>query len=114
VKRPAISYARPTASTRIGNGSALLDGIDGRTAGARRYREILFQLNGELKLELSKAKRRMTAQQELLLRRAAFLAMWCENTEAKLVNGEDIDIDAFNVATNTLRRILTDTGLPLK
>ncbi|MBZ9758425.1 hypothetical protein LB524_24355 [Mesorhizobium sp. ESP6-5] len=113
MKRPAVAYAKPTASTRIGNGSALLDGIDGRTAGARRYREILFRLNGELKLELSRVGRRMTTQQELLLRRAAFLAMWCENIEAKLVNGEDIDIDAFNVATNTLRRILTDTGLPL-
>ncbi|GLQ79286.1 hypothetical protein GCM10007881_28040 [Mesorhizobium huakuii] len=113
MKRPAIAYARPTASTRTGNGSALLEGIDGRTAGARRYRELLFRLNGELQLELSKAKRRMTTQQELLLRRAAFLALWCETTEAKLVNGEDIDIDAFNVATNTLRRILTDTGLPL-
>ncbi|TPO07132.1 hypothetical protein [Mesorhizobium sp. B1-1-5] len=113
MKRPAISYSRPTASTRIGNGSALLDGIDGRSAGARRYRELLFRLNGELSLELSKTGRRATAQQDILLRRAAFLAMWCENTEAKLVNGQDIDIDAFNVATNTLRRILMDAGLPL-
>lgn len=113
MKRPAIAYALPTASTRVGNGSALLDGIDGRSAGARRYRELLFKLNGELSLELARAKRRMTAQQELLLRRAALLAMWCENTEAKLINGEEIDIDAFNVATNTLRRILMDAGLPL-
>ncbi|TPM11280.1 hypothetical protein FJ960_00540 [Mesorhizobium sp. B2-3-11] len=91
----------------------MLDGIDGRTAGARRYREILFQLNGELKLGLSRVGRRMTTQQELLLRRAAFLVMWCEATEARLVNGEVVDIDAFNVATNTLRRILNDTGLQL-
>ncbi|TGP57385.1 hypothetical protein EN873_04700 [bacterium M00.F.Ca.ET.230.01.1.1] len=47
-----------------------------RPERTRVYRELLFKLNGELSVELAKAKRRMAAQQELLLRRAALLVMW--------------------------------------
>lgn len=109
--RPALALAKPEASTRVGNGSALLAGIDGRTTGARRYREILTVLKAELEIELFKWKEHVSEQQMLLLRRAALLTMWCEDTEARMVNGGDIDISAFTAATNSLRRLLNDAGL---
>lgn len=95
------------AGTRVGNGSALLAGIDGRSAGARRYKEIV----SELSAGLADADRQPSSVKMLLVRRAATLAIWCEDTEAKMANGEPIDIGAFTSATNALRRTLTDAGL---
>lgn len=110
--RPALAFAKPEASTRVGNGSALLAGIDGRTTGARRYREILIVLKSGLEIELYRTKERITEQRMLLLRRAALLAMWCEGAEARMVNGDPgFDISAFTAATNSLRRVLNDVGL---
>lgn len=94
----------PTARSRIGNGKDILPGVDGRSAGARRYREIVGQLATDLGGDL-------TAAQEAIARRAATLAVWCESAEAGFARGEDLDIQAFTTAANALRRLLADLGL---
>lgn len=93
--------------TRVGNGSALLAGIDGRTSGARRFKEVVT----ELAAGLADADRQPSSVKMLLVRRAATLAIWCEETEARMANGDTIDIGAFTSATNALRRTLCDAGL---
>lgn len=94
-----------TARSRVSNGSAtFLDGVDGRTALARRYRDILAQLVADIGGDPSEA-------QNLICRRAATLAVWCETAEVALANGSTLDIGEFTTATNSLRRLLSDIGL---
>jgi hypothetical protein len=81
-----------------------LEGVDGRTALARRYRDILEQLIADIGGDPSEA-------QSLILRRAATLAVWCEQSEAGLAQGKPLDIAEFTTAVNALRRLLADTGL---
>lgn len=97
----------PHIRTRVGNGTALLAGIDGRSAGARRYREVLSGLCEEI----TNRKRPATMAEQMLARRAAFITIWCEDAEAKMARGEAVDIKEFTEATNTLRRTLTDAGV---
>lgn len=101
-----VAARPPRARSRVTNGSALFvgNGIDERSAVARRYRDLLDDLTAHMGGD-------PTSAEEMMIRRAATLATWCEEREAELVAGEDIDIGQFTTATNTLRRLLTDIGL---
>jgi hypothetical protein len=91
--------------SRLTNGSAVfLDGVDGRRTLARRYRDILAQLVSDLGGDPSEA-------QAIIARRAATLAVWCEQCETDMASGKPIDIGEFTTATNALRRLLSDLGL---
>jgi len=99
------AVARPTARSRVSNGKDLfLDGVDGRSALARRYRDIIAQLVSDLGGDPSEA-------QSIIARRATTLAVWCEQAEAKAAGGQPLNIGEFTTATNTLRRLLADLGL---
>jgi hypothetical protein len=105
VNGATIAEAKPTHRSRVSNGSAtFLDGVDGRSVLARRYRDILGQLISDLGGDPSEA-------QSLIARRAATLAVWCEQVEAQLASGQALDIGEFTTATNALRRLLADLGL---
>lgn len=97
----------PFNGTRVGTGRSILPGVDGRSAGARRYREIVHQLESDAGGDPSGA-------QQAIIRRAATLAVWCEQAEGEFANGAELDIQAFTTATNALRRLLADLGLERK
>ena len=78
--------------------------MDGRSAFARRYRDIYAQLVSDLGADPSEA-------QTIIARRACTLAVWCEQSEAGLASGVELDIGEFTTATNALRRLLADLGL---
>jgi hypothetical protein len=100
-----ITEIKLTHRSRVSNGSAtFLDGVDGRSVLARRYRDILAQLTSDLGGDPSEA-------QSLICRRAATLAVWCETAEVDLAKGATLDIGEFTTATNALRRLLADIGL---
>jgi len=89
----------------VSNGTSLfLEAVDGRSALARRYRDILGQIVSDLGSEPSEA-------QSLIARRAATLACWCEQSEAEMAGGKELDIGSFTTATNTLRRLLETLGI---
>ena len=96
--------ARPEFSTRKGTGLAVLEGVDGRTHAARRFREITTAMESDLGGDLTEAKR-------LILDRVATLAIWLEAAEARLAKGESFDLATYATGTNTLRRLLSDLGL---
>lgn len=102
--RTPIAKTKPEAATRQGNGRAVLPGIDGRSWGARRYRELAADLTEHLGGEPS-------IPQQAIIRRAVQIQVWCEACEAAFVRGEDFDIALFSTATNSLRRLLVDLGL---
>jgi hypothetical protein len=100
-----LARIKPEARSRISNGSAtFLPGTDGRSALARRWRDIASQLTADIGGDPSEA-------QSLIARRAATLGVWCEQCEAALAQGRALDIVAFTTATNSLRRLLADLGL---
>jgi len=95
----------PTARSAVANGSKLfIEGVDGRSAAARRYRDLVAEFTSDIGGDPSEA-------QKQLIRRAASLSVWCELVEVRLANGEDVDIGPLTTAANSLRRILQDIGL---
>lgn len=104
--RPRTTPAalKPQARTRVGNGSAVLQAPDGRSVEFRRYREILVQLEADMGGDPSEA-------QSQIARRAAMLAIWCEQQDAAAAQGTAIDIGKYTTASNTLRRLLETLGI---
>ena len=106
--RNAIGGMKSAQRSRIGNGTDVLPGIDGRSPSARRYKELLDQFIADMGGNPSEAKR-------TIAKRAATLVIWCETVEGMAVEGvKDLDIAAFTTACNTLRRLLADLGLERK
>jgi hypothetical protein len=89
--------------SRLTNGSVALAGVDGRTAQARRFRDLL---DGFLREAGDTSE---FAQS--LARRAAALSIFLEGEEAKLVSGQPVDIGGMTTAANALRRLLADLGI---
>jgi hypothetical protein len=81
-----------------------LEGVDGRSILARRYRDILASLVSDMGGDPSEA-------QSLIARRSATLAVWCELAETAMAKGDDLNIAEFTTAANALRRLLSDLGL---
>lgn len=96
---------KPEARSRVSNGKAVfLDNVDGRSVLARRYRDILNQLTSDIGGDPSEA-------QGVLCRRAATLAVWCEQAESAMAAGHALNIAEFTTAVNTLHRLLCTLGL---
>lgn len=95
---------KPEARTRVGNGSAVLPGVDGRSIIARRYREILEALVSDMGGDPSEA-------QQQIARRAATIAIDCEQQDAAAARGEPLDVKTYTTASNSLRRLLESLGL---
>jgi hypothetical protein len=81
--------------------------VDGRSAVARRYRDLLAEFISDLGGDPSGA-------QTAIARRAAALCVSCEQAEAELAAGNKIDIAEFTTAANAMRRLLVDLGLERK
>jgi hypothetical protein len=81
---PATTPRKAQARSRVTNGKDLLPGIDGRSAVARRYQDLIASLTSDAGGEgqLSKARRQ-------LIRRFAALAVLAESIEARLAMGRD-------------------------
>lgn len=93
------------ARSAVANGSRLfVQELDGRTALARRYRDLVGEFTRDMGGDPSEAMKQ-------LIRRAAAMSVWCEAQEVRLANGDDIEIGPLTTAANSLRRILQDIGL---
>ena len=101
--RRKIEAPKKQFRSRMGTGATILDGLDMRTGGGRRYTEIYT----ELALHVGG---KPNAVEEAILRRAA-LCVWCETQEVELARRNDFDVGAFTTTANTLRRLLADLGL---
>ena len=97
-----------SAATRsaVTNGVRLVMNADGRSATARRFRDV-FQ---EIASDLGGADHISEGERQLA-RRAAALSTYCEQLEASLANGEDVDADTWVRVTNALVRVYGAIGL---
>lgn len=95
--------------SRITNGSALLPGIDGRSAWVRRCKDIIAAHLSDLGGEDNTS----TAERSIV-RRAAVLTTELERLEAKFANAGAADaeqLDQYARVANSLRRLLEAVGL---
>jgi hypothetical protein len=105
----AAEGSKSRQRSRVTNGSALLPGVDGRSAWVRRCKDIieahLSDLGGED--NTSEAERS-------LIRRAAVLTTELERLEAKFASAGEAserDLDLYIRAAGNLRRLLEAIGL---
>ena|SRR5690349_1811802 len=78
--RPLVEHPKPQGRSRTTNGAQLLDGVDGRSSGARRFRDILHGYQREFA---------STPVDDL--RSLAMLALRLEEMQAQVVRGEPVD-----------------------
>ena len=104
--RGIADVPHPRARTALGNGRAVLEGVDGRPHIARRYREIGALLASDISGGLD-----LTEAQKQLIRSAAGLVVLRERLDVKAVNGKEIDAGEYCALANTLRRVLATIGI---
>lgn len=103
-RQPATPVS-PTVRSAIANGSRLhTSGVDGRSAEARRWRDLYVALLAELPLPPTEAQRQ-------LVRRATSLAVLAEQMEAQLAQGGMPNPFAFVRLCGALSRCLIALGL---
>lgn len=103
----------PTLRSKLANGSKLLPMTDGRSATARRFRDLIEDISSDLG-----GADLLSQGQYQLIRRAALLSAESERLEALWSRGlegehqdEPFNIDRYAVLTNALGRTLDRIGL---
>ncbi len=96
--RDRDTSSEPHGRDALGQRGGGASGVDGRSWGARRYRELAADLAAHLGNDV-------TAPQEAVIRRAAQLQVWCEEREAAFARGEAFDIAEYTTAANAMRRL---------
>ena len=106
VARPKAAPAKDALKSRVTNGSALLPGVDQRTAIARRFRDIAAAILAD------QAGRDQCSEARLqLIRRFAASATLAEQLESKFANGEEIDVAQHALLCSTLTRLAQRIGI---
>lgn len=96
----------PRLRSRVTNGSSLLAGIDGRTASARRYRDLCQSFADDLGGAAS-----LTTAQSALVRQAAAMIVQSETLQSAVVRGELVDSEQLVRLCNSATRIVSRLGL---
>jgi hypothetical protein len=94
------------AQSRTTNGRQFLEGIDGRTAKARRARDVFH----EIARDRGGADRLSQVQQQLV-RRFSGLSAMAEGIETDWCNDKAIDLAAYTLIASTLVRLASRIGL---
>jgi hypothetical protein len=91
--------------SRVTNGSKLMAGIDGRSAEARRYRDLCLSFADDLGGAAG-----LTESQRALVRQAAALTVQSEKLQGAMIRGEAIDDEQMTRVANSLARTLSRLG----
>jgi len=102
-KRRAIARKKPRARSRVGNGKALLAGIDQRSLPYREYQDTVADFVHHLGGDPS-------AVELAIAEEAAGLIVWCRLARLALLTGGKFDVAAYTTGVNALRRLLADIG----
>ena len=103
---PATESRPLKLRSRVTNGSKMIAGLDGRTAEARRYRDLCLSLADDCggAANLSEAQR-------ALVRQAAAMIVQSEKLQGAILRGEIIDCEQLTRLANASTRILTKLGI---
>src|ERR1035437_8448044 len=80
--------------------------LDGRTVACRRARELVEAIEADLG-----GADRLSEGSRQLVRRAAVLGVFIENSEAAWLAGQEVALGDYLSAINSQRRVLTTLGL---
>ena len=94
------------APSRLSNGRDVLPDVDGRSVLARRYRDIM----GAVVSDQGGAEHLSEAQLQLI-RRFSAASMLAEQLEARLAQGEQVNIQEYSVLVSTLVRVAQRIGI---
>ena len=86
--------------------TAFLEGVDGRSVIARRFRDLVAAIVEDLG-----GVDAITEGELQLVRRAASLCVQCELLEAEAARGAALEIDSYVKLVNALNRTLGSIGL---
>lgn len=100
--RTTTADRKPTTRSRVTNGSLLLAGIDGRSADARRYRDLVEAFSREIDRGAG-----LTAAEMTLVRQAAAVALRSELLQSDIVAGRNVDLSQVTRLSNTLTRLVS-------
>ena len=106
IDHPPAGRRKDAQRSRVSNGKDLLAGIDQRTATYRRYRDLIDAIlidQGGVD-ECSESRKQ-------LIRRFAACSVLAEQAEAKLVAGEQIDVQEHALLCSTLTRLVSRLGI---
>ena len=97
---------KASARSRVSNGAEILPDVDGRSAVARRSRDITAQIVADMGGASQCAEARLQ-----LIRRFAAAAVLAEQMEARLANGHSINIADHALLSSTLVRLAQRIGI---
>lgn len=98
----AAVVARPARiRSAVSNGTRLLAGVDGRSATARRFRDLVAELTAEVG-----GADDLSAAERSAIRQAAALMLRIEQVQALIVRGEPVDNDVLIRLSGESRRLL--------
>ncbi len=103
---PALAARPAYLRSRLTNDPLLLRGVDGRSAEARRYRDIGMALADDLG-----GSALLNEPTRILIRQAAALTVQVESLQSKIVAGDEIDLEQLTRLSNVLGRTLQRLGL---
>jgi hypothetical protein len=95
-----IARQSTTNRSAVTNGSKLLVGIDGRSPGARRFRDLIQLYEAEIGGALTEVERG-------LIKQAAALTLRTEQLQAAIVEGRDVNSDEIIRLSSEHRRLLS-------
>jgi hypothetical protein len=91
---------------KVTNGTRLLAGVDGRSAEARRYRDLAMAFADDLG-----GQNKLNESERALVRQAAASVVASEKLQAALVRGDDVDPEQLVRLTNSTARLLGKLGV---
>jgi hypothetical protein len=95
--------ARPaTVRSRVTNGAKMIAGVDGRSADARRYRDLAMSFADDCGGAAS-----LTEAQRALVAQAAALTLQSERLQGAMIRGENVDVEQQTRVANSLARTLS-------
>jgi hypothetical protein len=83
-----------------------LDALDGRTAAAKRTRDLIAAIESDLG-----GGEHLTEGTRQLVQRGAVLGAFIEDCEARWITGESVEVNEYLAAINAQRRVLATIGL---
>ena len=107
--RPAVDRPKDRQRSRITNGSALLQGVDGRSPWVRRCKDVIAAHLSDLGGEDN-----TSAAERSIIRRASVLTVELERLEARFALAEQAspeDLDLYQRTAGNLRRLLEAVGI---
>jgi hypothetical protein len=109
VKPIAVRVPTPgkkRARSRLSNGRDVLPDVDGRSVVARRYRDIMSAVVSD-----QGGAQHLSEAQLQLIRRFSAASMLAEQMEARLAQGEQINIQEYSVLVSTIMRVAQRIGI---